>query len=163
GRGVIGSWVGKRPDSKLRSRTARRGPAWGLRPLCRGSIWYIGLPATAAAADPAGAVATAGAAAVAGLALGPAAAGATLGTVAAGRAGVKQWPALGPAHAERRLDAGAAEEGVISQQVDLADQRLRPGLALPGDAAHLAVDAEPAQARGGGAERHGGQLDVLGG
>src|SRR5215467_512583 len=37
--------------SKLRKRFRRRGTAYGLRPVCCASIWYIGLPATAPAAN----------------------------------------------------------------------------------------------------------------
>jgi hypothetical protein len=40
--------------SKERSKLSRRGPACGLRPVCRASIWYIGLPATPPAATGAG-------------------------------------------------------------------------------------------------------------
>src|SRR5438093_7443056 len=33
--------------SKRRSTVAWRGPAYGLRPVCCGSCWYIGLPTAA--------------------------------------------------------------------------------------------------------------------
>src|SRR3954452_16755328 len=36
--------------SMLRWRFRLRGPVCGLRPVCRASIWYIGLPATTAGA-----------------------------------------------------------------------------------------------------------------
>src|SRR5579859_6721493 len=36
--------------SKRRRTVAWRGPAWGLRPVCWASCWYIGLPAAAGAA-----------------------------------------------------------------------------------------------------------------
>jgi hypothetical protein len=32
-----------------RNNASRRGPVWELRPVCCGSIWYIGLPIAAAA------------------------------------------------------------------------------------------------------------------
>src|ERR687885_2423867 len=61
------AWSAGRSSGALRSieRTSVscRGPVWGLRPVCSGSIWYIGLPATAAATGRAGdgdATATAG-------------------------------------------------------------------------------------------------------
>src|SRR5690242_19847074 len=57
--------------SKLRSRLRRRGPACGLRPVYRASIWYCGLPAIAPAATGEGEAAAAGEAA--GLAAGEAA------------------------------------------------------------------------------------------
>src|SRR5262249_13224062 len=55
---------------KLRKRFRRRGPAYGLRPVCCASIWYIGLPATAPATTAEGDAAAAGDAA--GLAAGDA-------------------------------------------------------------------------------------------
>src|SRR5438128_9687459 len=36
-----------RDVSKRRSTVAWRGPAYGLRPVCCGSCWYIGLPSAA--------------------------------------------------------------------------------------------------------------------
>src|SRR5207302_10354490 len=51
---VIVAWSAGRSSGAFRSidRTSVscRGPVWGLRPVCSGSIWYIGLPATAPAA-----------------------------------------------------------------------------------------------------------------
>src|SRR5213595_2660084 len=87
GRGMAGSWVGQLPESKVRSRTARRGPAWGLRPVCWGSIWYIGRPASAAPAAGEGEAAGTGLAA-AGLATAAGdAAGAALGAAPGGGTG----------------------------------------------------------------------------
>src|ERR671933_2470231 len=74
--------------SKRRSTVAWRGPAYGLRPVCCASCWYIGLPAARAGADE---VARAGAAegdgaATAGEADGAATAGETDAAAAAGDA-----------------------------------------------------------------------------
>src|SRR5438067_2797641 len=88
GRGRAGSWVGKLPESKVRSRRARRGPAWGLRPVCCGSIWYIGRPARAApAAAGEGEAAGTGLAAAGLVTAAGDAAGAALGAAPGGRAG----------------------------------------------------------------------------
>src|ERR671933_1426420 len=61
------AWSAGRSSGALRSiersSVSCRGPVCGLRPVCSGSIWYIGLPATAAATGRAGdgeATATAG-------------------------------------------------------------------------------------------------------
>src|ERR671932_2123682 len=78
--------------SNVRSSVGRRGPAYGLRPVCWASTWYIGLPSTVAlgrAGEGDAATATAGdgdgpAAATDGLAAGLATgAGASVGDAAA--------------------------------------------------------------------------------
>ena len=47
------AWSGGRLAAAVvsndRNNVSRRGPACGLRPVCSGSIWYIGLPAMPAA------------------------------------------------------------------------------------------------------------------
>src|SRR5918994_2231686 len=103
---MAGSAVGKLPESKLRNSTARRGPAYGLRPVCHGSIWYIGLPAGASAPPVAGAsnCAAAWGGAGLGLAAGPAVgatpvAGATVLSCVGGVAG----PVAGPLQAPHKL------------------------------------------------------------
>src|ERR671933_1043442 len=55
---VMVAWSAGRSSGALRSiersSVSCRGPVCGLRPVCSGSIWYIGLPASAAATGRAG-------------------------------------------------------------------------------------------------------------
>lgn len=87
------------PVLKLRSRTGWRGPAYGLRPVCWASIWYIGSPATAELAGLPGAGEAAATARAPGDGEGTATAGATDGAAAEPTDGAATGAAFGAAEA----------------------------------------------------------------
>src|SRR5436305_5621968 len=95
------------PESKLRSRTGRRGPAYGLRPVCWASTWYMGLPSTVATGRPGdGEAATATAGEAAGAAAGTDGLAAGLATGAGASVGDAPAAALGAAPAGGLVGAG---------------------------------------------------------
>src|SRR5262249_38781784 len=99
--------------SKLRKRFRRRGPAYGLRPVCCASIWYIGLPATAPAATAEGDATAAGDAA--GLAAGGAAGcGEAGGAAARGGRGNRGGGGLGCGSGGRGRRAGDGDRRWIA-------------------------------------------------